>query len=369
MIETVWMEPAARSIVPALRDCLERVWPMSHVRSLAAQQCGLDTSLLTSPSHRDWFLLTNDRSLPDAVVIAREWGRALCPASLIDLNVVTRTLDTDPEHGRLASAVRQGEHLVAWSPTGVARHWGRQAGVQATAHSDGLRLTGATGVTQGVRQADSVLLRVRDGEGLTQLLVPIGSPGVRIEPLQSLDLTRDLGAVHFDDVVVDHSSVVGVRADSADVAERQDELALILSAAATVGAMAELFEQALSDAKSRTAFGRPIGSFQAVKHQLVDAGLALEMSQGLVNVAADAVASGALDAQEIVSMAKAYVGRAGIDLAHTVWQVLGGKAYMWDSDFHFYLRRITVDASLHGDIDWHERLIWSKHAPEDGADG
>jgi alkylation response protein AidB-like acyl-CoA dehydrogenase len=224
-------------------------------------------------------------------------------------------------------------------------------------------LNGSAGLVQCAGRADTVLVAARDGDGVTQLRVPTASPGLVIEPLDGLDLTRELSALRFRDVRVPAGVVVGARGAAGAQVGRQARLAIVLSVASTVGSMSALFEQALYDAKARTAFGRQIGSFQAVKHQLVDASLMLEMSRALSARAATAVDEDVREADEIVSAAKAYVGRAGIDLAHIAWQVLGGKAYMWESDFHLYLRRITADASFYGDVDWHERRVWAIHAP------
>lgn len=346
-----WLEPVQRPIVPTLRGLLSRIWPIAHVRTLAEQKRVFDPGLLENPSHGALFLPTlSTRPVGDYTVIAAEWGRALCPAMLIDLNITALAVASDPRQAALAASVARGTRLVAWCPTALPGQWGRQSGVAATAEENGFRLNGHVGITQCARQADTLLVPVRDGDRTTQVLLPVTSPGVRVQSRQCLDLTRDLCAVHFDDVHVPQTAILGQRGDAAAQVEHQAQVALVLSAASTVGSMSQLLSQAVSDAKTRTAFGRPIGSFQAVKHQLVDAALALEMSHALVARAAAAVEERSADAAEITSMAKAYVGRAGIDLAHIVWQVLGGKAYMWDNDFHLYLRRITVDASMHGDV-------------------
>jgi alkylation response protein AidB-like acyl-CoA dehydrogenase len=130
-----------------------------------------------------------------------------------------------------------------------------------------------------------------------------------------------------------------------------------------VGAMAALFETTVAYAKARTAFGRPIGSFQAVKHQLVDASLVLETSRGLLEAVTSAVGGALAEASEVASIAKSYVGEAAVALAHTCWQVFGGVAYTWTHDFHLYLRRLTTDAARYGDTAWHNERIWRWHDP------
>lgn len=167
----------------------------------------------------------------------------------------------------------------------------------------------------------------------------------------------------FDHVSGPASALVGGDASSAtaaDLLERLLQLAAVLALAETVGAMAELFARALRHSKERVAFGRPIGSFQAIKHLLADNSVELETSKAVLEAATRAVQD-RIAAGEIVSIAKSYVGTAGVDLAHACWQMLGGIAYQWDHDFHLYLRRITVDAVLYGDPSWHNERICALH--------
>jgi alkylation response protein AidB-like acyl-CoA dehydrogenase len=102
-------------------------------------------------------------------------------------------------------------------------------------------------------------------------------------------------------------------------------------------------------AKERVAFGRPIGAFQAIKHLLADASVAVETSSAMAAAAVHAVDAGRHDADQIVSMAKAFVGDAAVEVANACWQTHGGVAYTWAHDFHLYLRRLTTDAVLYGD--------------------
>ena len=83
----------------------------------------------------------------------------------------------------------------------------------------------------------------------------------------------------------------------------------------------------------------------------------LEESKAIAVAATRALQDGASDAAEIVSMAKAFVGDSGIDLAHNCWQVFGGIAYTWEHDLHLYLRRLTANASLYGEPAWHREQI------------
>ena len=134
-------------------------------------------------------------------------------------------------------------------------------------------------------------------------------------------------------------------------------MAATLVAAESVGAMDHDFAMTVQYAHDRIAFGRPIGSFQAVKHQLADTSLALEMSKAVTLAAARTVGTDDDYGPEAASMAKAFVGDAGVELVQTCFQVFGGIGYTWEHDQHLYLRRITTDAGLFGDPAWHREQL------------
>src|SRR6202012_5469881 len=104
-------------------------------------------------------------------------------------------------------------------------------------------------------------------------------------------------------------------------------------------------------------FGRPIGSFQAIKHLLADTSLMLEMSKAMADAAADAVGSGRPEGAEVASMAKAFVGDCGLDLAQNCFQVFGGIGYTWEHDQHLWFRRLAADAEAFGSAPSHRRQL------------
>jgi alkylation response protein AidB-like acyl-CoA dehydrogenase len=163
--------------------------------------------------------------------------------------------------------------------------------------------------------------------------------------------------VTFDDVELQADSLVGGFGGAAHAIEMQLQIACVLTVAESVGAMDRDFAMAVQYAKDRIAFGRPIGSFQAVKHMLADTSLLLEMSKAMALAAALSVGTGSSDAGEVASMAKAFVGESAVTLAQNCFQTFGGIGYTWEHDQHLYLRRLTTDATLYGDATWHrERL-------------
>ena len=129
----------------------------------------------------------------------------------------------------------------------------------------------------------------------------------------------------------------------------------------TVGAMDALFEMTVGYAKDRIAFGRPIGSFQAIKHILADQALYLESAKAVAVAAAKAVQHGDPAAGEVASMAAAYVGDVGNDLAQECLQVHGGIGYTWEHDLHLLLRRIRWNSGLYGEPTWHRERVCALH--------
>jgi alkylation response protein AidB-like acyl-CoA dehydrogenase len=138
---------------------------------------------------------------------------------------------------------------------------------------------------------------------------------------------------------------------------RLREIAAVLVAAESVGAMQADFDAALQYSRDRIAFGRPIGSFQAIKHLLADTSLHLEMAKGLVASAAAALGRGEPDGAELAHAAKAFVAERGLELAQNCFQVFGGIGYTWEHDQHFFFRRLASDAQCFGSAAAHRAQL------------
>ena len=208
--------------------------------------------------------------------------------------------------------------------------------------------------------ADWFLVTADTREGRSQFLVGADTPGVTVRPLAGHDITQRFASVTFDHVPLSPLSRVG-SGDAHDQVERQLQLACVLTTAETVGALDALFEMTCAYALDRTAFGRPIGSFQAVKHQLADMSLALECGKAIAAEAVRGVQELRENAGEIASMGKAWVGDTGIDISQGCFQVFGGIAYTWEHDLHLYLRRVAMNSLLFGQPDWHRERICRIH--------
>ena len=131
----------------------------------------------------------------------------------------------------------------------------------------------------------------------------------------------------------------------------------MLQLAETVGALDRVFEFTLEWAFDRHTFGRPLASYQELKHRIADMQLWLEASKATVVAAVGAVAAQAPEASELVSTAKSYVSEHGPELVQDCVQMHGGIGVTWDHDIHLYLRRVTLNSATYGTARQHrERL-------------
>ena len=221
-------------------------------------------------------------------------------------------------------------------------------GVRASAIGDGFVLTGDSGYVQDAHVADQFLVTATTKTGLSQFLVPAATAGISVTPLDALDLGRRLSSVRFDAVAVDDSTVVGAVDGAAAQVERQLQLAFVLQCAETVGVVDHVLEITLEYAKERVAFGRPIGSFQALKHRFADHAMWLEAAKAVTDYAAVAVQLGAVDAAIATSIAMSHVGSSATEITRDCVQIHGGIGLTWEHDLHLYVRRAVSNEALWG---------------------
>jgi len=300
--------------------------------------------------------------LRDAAIFAELRGRSLQPGNFIDTNVVVSALTAHgsaQQREEVLPALVAGEAAAAWAVADPAGDWSGPAGVTATEADGGYRLSGVKDLVTEAQAADWLLVTAAAPGGPAQFLLPASAPGLTVEVMPGLDLTRRLCRVRFDDVLAAPAAAVGEVGAAGPAIAAQLDVACVLSVAETAGAMQYLFDLSLQYSKDRIAFGRPIGSFQALKHQLADTSLAVELSHACATGAAKAVQAGGTSpgGAEAASLAKSFIGDAAVEVAHKSWQIFGGISYTWEHDFHFYLRRLTTDAALYGSPAWHRERV------------
>jgi alkylation response protein AidB-like acyl-CoA dehydrogenase len=139
--------------------------------------------------------------------------------------------------------------------------------------------------------------------------------------------------------------------------ERQLMLAIALQTAETVGAADRVFEFTGKYAQDRFAFGRPIASFQALKHRFADMLMWLEFSKAIADGAAEAIDEGREDAPRIASIAAAYAGDRCLDVIDDCVQISGGIGVTWEHDIHLYSRRVALNRAVYGSPEQHKERV------------
>jgi alkylation response protein AidB-like acyl-CoA dehydrogenase len=175
--------------------------------------------------------------------------------------------------------------------------------------------------------------------------------GAGLAPEPSLDVTRSFARL---DRLARSSPI---RLGGGGLAESLLDRAAVLVAAELLGLAGRMLEVSVEYAKTREQFGRPIGSFQAVKHRLADMHVDVEGMRSSAYYAAWAVQAGGPDASLAASTAKSWCGDAGRRVLAGALQVHGGIGFTWEHDLHLYLKRAEVDARMYGDPAWHRARI------------
>jgi alkylation response protein AidB-like acyl-CoA dehydrogenase len=172
----------------------------------------------------------------------------------------------------------------------------------------------------------------------------------RPDPVPAMDRTRELGILHFD-------GIRAVRLGGADAAARALDRAATLVSAEMLGAADHVLSMSVDYAKDRVQFGKPIGSFQAVKHMLADALVDVEGMRSTVYYAAWCTAADDPERSLAASMAKAWCSDASRRVMGTGLQVHGGIGFTWEHDMHLYVKRAQLDQVSYGDASFHRDRI------------
>ncbi len=349
---------------------LEELVPVAELRRRRDDPAGFDrgywrrgaelgwTSLLVGEDHGGGSL--GDHGLVDLGLVAHEFGRHASPGPLAVTNVVAATLSEvgGPGHKAVIADLVSGESVATWclaEPQPTERF--DSVTLEMRLDGDDVVLSGVKRPVESAADADHLLVTGRVGSGLTQVLVPAGTPGVSVTPLESIDITRRFSVVRFDDARVPAGAVVGGVGDAGDQVERQLQRALAIGNAESVGAMQAGFDMTLEWAFDRYSFGRPLASYQELKHRFADMKTWLEASHAVSDAATGAVASRSPDAQELVSAAAAFIGEYGSELLQDCVQIHGGIGVTFEHDLHLYLRRHTLDRALDGTPSDHRRRL------------
>jgi alkylation response protein AidB-like acyl-CoA dehydrogenase len=304
----------------AIRTMLRDRMPSERVRAVMGSDAPVDRAFWRQAAELGWLGLSLPEAaggagygLPEAMLLFTELGRALVPGPWLGSVVAAHALAGTPR----CALVLDGSRLFALADDPDGRF-------------------DAGGTVVGVADAD-----------LVDAFVVVGSTRVRIVDAKSVDVsaalsmdpTRRLGTV----------TARGAKGDALDAdAAALRRMATVLVAAEAVGVAERTLEMSVEYAKVRQQFGKPIGTFQAIKHRCADMATRTEVARAVVTFAAVAVADDEPDADFHVHSAKALAADAAIENATDNVQNHGGMGYTWESDAHLYLKRARVLEHLCG---------------------
>jgi alkylation response protein AidB-like acyl-CoA dehydrogenase len=347
---------------------IEAETPLTQVRALHDHPAGYERGWLRKSAELGWYAMLipeadgggsiSGSGLMDAAIVAEAMGRYVQPGPFVPMNVVAGAIGaagSRAQRSALLPLIATGEVVATWAFADTRGEWDGGAGVCAEGDSDGVILSGTRGFVQDASSADWFLVAATLDGAPVQMLVRADDPGVRLEPLTCLDLSRRMAHVQLDGAA---GSVLGTGTDAGERLEIQLHQAIALNCADTVGAVDALFTMTVAYAKDRIAFGRPIGSFQALKHVMADQALNLETCKAAAVAAARAVQADDEGASQVASMAAAYIGDVANEIAQECLQIHGGIGYTWEHDLHLLMRRVRSNSALYGEPTWHRQRLW-----------
>jgi alkylation response protein AidB-like acyl-CoA dehydrogenase len=306
--------------------------------------------------------------LVDLVVLMEEMGRRVMPgpyfstvllggAAIAEAGGAAQRAEWLPRiaAGEKKAALAWTEPALRWDAAGVA--------LPARETGGGFILSGTKLFVGDAHLADILVVaaRTRDGstmeDGVTLFLVPRTAPGVAVAALPTIDETRKTCEVRFDNVVVPGAALLGELHAGWAPLSRVVARATVALCAEMCGAAQQVLDMTVEYAKLRVAFGRPIGSYQGVKHQAADMLVALENARSLTYYAAWAFDEGEPDADTAVSMAKAAASDMARKAAGTGIQLHGGIGMTWEHDLQLYYKRARASEVALGDAHWHRERV------------
>jgi alkylation response protein AidB-like acyl-CoA dehydrogenase len=301
----------------------------------------------------------------DLTVIAEEAGKALLPGPFFAAAMLGAPAliegGSDAQKKEFLPKIAEGKFI----PTvAIAEAAGRfDAGgieLKATKKGSGYTLTGEKFFVPDAHVADAIIVAARTGsgigeDGITLFCVPAKEKGVTVTQLKTVDMTRRLCHVKFDNV--NASELLGKEGAGWPILRRTLDIATAALSAEMVGTAQKALDIAVEYAKTRVQFGKPIGSFQAVKHKCVDMMVAVENARSLTYYACWTVDERVAEAASAVPMAKAYASDMGKNVTSEAIQVHGGIGFTWEHDMHLYHRRALAGEANFGNAPIHRETV------------
>lgn len=356
-----------------VRRFLNDTSPTSEVRRLMETATGFDA--------RVWQRLTQELALTglaipetwggagfgmvELSIAMEEMGRALLCAPFLSTAILAakaiELVGNEAEKARLLPAIAAGEQRATLAITEPEGHPALSTvTLSAVRRNNAFTLNGAKKFVLDGCSADILLVAGREPgtsglQGLSLFLVAADAPGLTRQHLQTLDPTRKQAALTFRDVP---ATLLGRSGEAGQGLQRTLDLAAIALANEMVGGAARLLEDTIEFTRLRMQFGRPIASFQAIKHRAAEMLLGVELAKSAAYYAAAAADDDDPEVPVLASLAKAAASETYLQTAIEAIQLHGGVGFTWDQDTHLWFKRAKSSEVLFGDPAWHrERMI------------
>jgi alkylation response protein AidB-like acyl-CoA dehydrogenase len=351
------------------RKFLAAECPPADVRKLIETDTAFDAGLWRKIADQGWTGILFEEEyggsamgMVEMAVVLEEMGRALLPGPYLSTVLLAgAAIDKGSNavlkhkcltaicNGEAKSTLALLEEHASWAPEAVA--------MSAKEGSAGYLLQGTKLFVPDAGVSDYLVCAARIVGEPALFVVPAAAPGVRIEPMPSIDATRPLYAVAFDRVPLSEEGLLARGEQSRAALGYALNVATTALVAEMVGGMQRLLEITVEYAKTRKQFGKPIGQFQAVQHQCADMLLFTESSRSAAYYAAWALNEGGAEAGPAVSIAKAYASDAYREVGNRAIQVHGGMGFTWENDIHLFYRRAKASEIAFGDATWHRERV------------
>ncbi len=357
------------------RKFLENECPSAFVRQRMAEPAAMTENFWQKLAEQGWFgILYPDElggsalGLVDMTVLMEEMGRAVMPGPFFSTVLLGGSAILEAgspgQRQEWLPRIAEGSAKVSLAWTEPNARWDA-AGIVATGRetAGGFVLSGTKLFVPDAHLSDALVIavRTRDGstmeDGVSLFLVPKEAAGIGVTLLPTIDETRKLCEVRLDNVAVSAAALLGERHGGWPGLARVLDRATVALCAEMCGGAQQVLEMTTAYAKIRIAFGKPIGSYQGVKHQAADMLVAIENAKSLTYYAAWAVDEGLAEAPLAVSMAKAAASDMYRKVANTGIQLHGGIGFTWEHDLQLYFKRAKASEVAFGDSTWHRERV------------
>ena len=292
-------------------------------------------------------------------IVLEEMGRSLLCAPFFSTVVLAgNTLlhgGDDAAKKKYLPGIASGETIATLASTEPSGKWD-ETGITmlATGSGNDWKLTGTKMFVIDGFTANLVLVAARTSKGVSLFAVNGDAKGLIRTPLSTMDQTRKQAKLEFTDV---DAELIGVEGKGWDVLSTVFDLAAVALAAEQVGGAQKVLEMAVEYAKVRVQFGRPIGSFQAIKHKCADMLLEVESAKSAAYYGMWCASEMNDELPSVASLAKAYCSEAYFHAAAENIQIHGGIGFTWEHPAHLYFKRAKSSELLFGDPTYHRELL------------